>query len=166
MKPIVTTAYLVDVAAHLKVDMIPKKYVVTMDDVRGAMRRQGLRLDDFKAGDAVCFHYGYEDLWLSDPDEYLDNTGGISCEVAEYFASRGAVLFCGDSHPIEAKPSAVEPLFDPVHTYILPKYGMHMLENLTFKELIKDDVYKFMLVVNPIKYVGGIASPVAPLAIA
>ncbi|CAD7700255.1 unnamed protein product, partial [Ostreobium quekettii] len=165
-KPIVTTAYLLDIAGFKGVDMITQRYVVTLSDVKGAMERQGISEEEFVPGNAYIFSYGYDTLWLTDPDRYGNMTGGISCEVAEYFASRGAVLFGGDSHPVEAMPDGVEPLVDPVHTYIIPKFGMHMLENLFLQELLEDGVNRFLLVVSPLKWVGGIASPVAPIGIA
>ena len=37
--------------------------VVTVEDVKGALKRQGMSEDDILDGDVVLFHYGWGDLW-------------------------------------------------------------------------------------------------------
>ena len=47
-----------------------------MDDVRGALARQGMSEDSVEQGDAVMFHYGWSVHWTN-PSRYNDSRFGI-----------------------------------------------------------------------------------------
>jgi hypothetical protein len=55
VKPIITRGVLIDIAGYQGVPRLPHAYEVTVDDVIGALERQGMTEDDIEPGDAVLF---------------------------------------------------------------------------------------------------------------
>ena len=99
MKPFITRGILVDIAAYKGLDTLGPRYEVTMEDVRGALGRQGMSEDTIEQGDAVLFHYGWSVNWTN-PSKYNDsrfgvgeNEGspGIGSEVARWLATRKVI---------------------------------------------------------------------------
>ena len=77
---------------------------VTVDDVRGALQRQGLDEDSLRPGDALLFRYGWSTLW-NQPDKYNDSPAGIGLEVARWVVERKATMIGSDSWAGEVAPS-------------------------------------------------------------
>ena len=65
MKPFITRGILVDIAGYRGVETLGPRYEVTMDDVRGALQRQGMNEETVEQGDAVLFHYGWSAHWTN-----------------------------------------------------------------------------------------------------
>ncbi len=63
VKPILTRGILIDLAAYKGVPTLPEKYVITLDDVRGALSRQGMKESDLEPGDALLFNLGWWRVW-------------------------------------------------------------------------------------------------------
>jgi len=53
----------------------------------------------------------------------------------------------------------------PVHVLLLVEHGIPIVEMLDLGSLSTDGVYEFLLVMTPLKIVGGTGSPVRPLAL-
>ena len=58
-KPFITRGILVDIAGYKGVPTLAPDYEVTLEDVLGALERQGMSEDTIEQGDAVLFHYGW-----------------------------------------------------------------------------------------------------------
>jgi kynurenine formamidase len=164
IKPIVTRGILVDVAGYKNVPRLSKGYEVTLEDVRGALKKQGLAEESIQAGDALLFRYGWSSLW-GEPDRFNDSPAGIGLEVARWIASRKLAMIGSDSWTSEVVPNPDPDLVFPVHQELLTKNGIFNLENLKLEELASDGVHEFLFVFAPVPFKGATGSPGRPIAI-
>ncbi len=164
IKPIVTRGVLIDVAGYKEAGRLSNGYEVTVDDVRGALKRQGLAEDSLKPGDALLFRYGWSTLW-NEPDKYNDSPPGIGLEVARWVVEHKATMVGSDSWTTEVVPNPDPTLVFPVHQELLPKNGIFNLENLKLEELAAAGVYEFLFVFTPVPFKGATGSPGRPIAI-
>jgi len=164
IKPIVTRGILLDVAGFKNVDRLAKGYEVTVEDVRGALKKQGIPEESIQAGDALLFRYGWSSLW-NEPDKYNDSPAGIGLEVARWVVARKATMIGSDSWTSEVVPNPDPGLAFPVHQELLTKNGIFNLENLTLEELASDGVHEFLFVFAPVPFKGATGSPGRPIAI-
>jgi kynurenine formamidase len=164
IKPIVTRGILIDVAGFKKVPRLPNGYEVTVEDVRGALKKQGFPEESIRPGDALLFRYGWSSLW-SEPEKYNDSPAGIGLEVARWLAERKVTMFGSDSWTGEVVPNPDPGLAFPVHQELLTKNGIFILENLTLEELASDGAHEFLFVFTPVPFKGATGSPGRPIAI-
>ncbi len=170
MKPIITRGVLIDIAGYKDMDTLPAAYIVTLDDVLGALSRQGMSENDIGMGDAVLLNYGWSVNW-NNPARYNDgyvgrgeNEGspGIYAEVGHWLVEKKISLVGADSCCVEVRPS---PGTDNVHHILFFEEGIPMVENLVLNELANDQVYEFLLIALNERIVGATGSPIRPIAI-
>ena len=151
--------------------------IVTADDVRGMLRKQGL--SDISEGDCVFLYTGHGDLWsnavwptLSAEEKaqrrQMFNSGepGFGISACEYFAERNIILTGGDTSANDAQPvGEAEGYAVPCHTEMQTRRGIWNIENLDFTPLIRDGAYEFLFVWSPLKIVGATGSPGNPVAL-
>jgi len=164
IRPIVTRGILIDVAGYKNVDRLANGYEVTVEDVRGALKKQGIQEATIHAGDALLFRYGWSSLW-SEPDKYNDSPAGIGLEVARWVAARKLTMIGSDSWTSEVVPNPDPDLMFPVHQELLTKNGIFNLENLKLEELASDGVHEFLFMFAPVPFKGATGSPGRPIAI-
>lgn len=164
IKPIITRGILIDIARYKGVSRLPNSYEVTVEDVLGALKMQGLSEDDITPGDAVLFRYGWSSLWYQ-PDAYNNNPPGIGIEVAQWISGKKATMVGSDSWCGEVIPNPVPDIAFPVHQELMMKNGIFNLENMQFDALVEDGVSVFLLIVTTIRFKGATGSPVRPIAI-
>jgi kynurenine formamidase len=164
IKPIVTRGILIDIAGYKKAERLPNAYEVTVEDVRGALKRQGIAEGSLRPGDALLFRYGWSTLW-GEPEKYNDSPAGIGLGVARWVAERQATMIGSDSWTGEVVPNPDPTLLFPVHAELLPKNGIFILENLRLEELAAEGVYEFLFVFTPTPFKGATGSPGRPIAI-
>jgi kynurenine formamidase len=170
MKPIITRGVLIDVAGYKQVETLPAAYVVTLEDVLGALTWQGMPEDSIGEGDAILFNYGWSVHW-GNPAKYNDgyvgrgeNEGspGIYTDVARWLVSKNISIVGADSCCVEVRPS---PGSDNIHHILFFEQGMPMLENLELRELAEDQTYEFLLIALNERIVGATGSIIRPIAI-
>jgi kynurenine formamidase len=137
---------------------------VTVEDVRGALQRQGLSESELRPGDALLFRFGWSRYW-SDASRYNHEPPGIGVEVARWVVERKASMVAGDTGGTEVQPNPNPELSNPVHQELITKNGIFNLENLALDELARDQAYEFLFVFTPIRFKGATGSPGRPLAI-
>jgi kynurenine formamidase len=164
VKPIITRGVLIDVPAYKNVERLERGYEVTLADVRGALRRQGIAEESITPGDAVLFRYGWAQLWSS-PQEYCGSIPGIGLEVARWLVEKRVTVTGADTSSTEVSPNPDRQLVIPVHQELMMKNGVFNIENMTFEQLAAEGVYEFLLVATPIRFKGATGSPLRPLAI-
>jgi len=164
IKPIVTRGILVDVAGYKGVSRLDNSYEVTVEDVLGALAREGMSEEDIRPGDAVLFHSGWSSLW-EQPEAYNSNPPGIGLEVTQWVVERQVTMIGSDTSGSEVQPSPEPGLVFPVHQELMMKTGILNLENMKFDELVADGVHEFLFIVTPIRFKGATGSPVRPIAI-
>ncbi len=156
VKPILTRAIYIDLAAFKGVATLPEKYEITLADVRGALAKQGLKEGDIEPGDALLFNIGWWRIW---PDART-NTGNPAYagrEVVDWIIARKPSMIGSDCN-LDGPESLV-------HTDITMKNGIWNLELMTFASMEKEKTYKFMFVFTPLRLKGATGSPGRPIAV-
>lgn len=160
--PIITRGVLVDVATYKGVQRLPKGYVITLQDVQGALKREGV---DLRAGDAVLFHTGWGGLWGKDNTEFLSGEPGLGMAAVNWLYEKRVAITGADTWSYGPVPGedAERPFLVPQTMYV--KLGFFALDNLATEELARRKVYQFMFVVTHAKTRGSTAAVVSPAAI-
>ncbi|MGH8548867.1 MAG: cyclase family protein [Methylococcales bacterium] len=160
--PIVTRGVLLDIAAYKTMQRLTQGYVITLEDVQGAMKREGI---DIKAGDAVLFHTGWGGLWGTDNEQFLAGEPGPGMATVKWLYERRVAVTGADTWSYGPVPGEdlERPFVIPQTMYV--KLGFFALENLATEELATRKVYKFLFAVTHARTRGSTASVVAPAAI-
>lgn len=158
---IFTRGVLVDVARYKGVDRLEAQYVITIDDIEGALEQQGVEI---REGDAVLFHTGWGQLWMVDNDAYGADEPGPGITAIKWLAEKNIVLTGADNYAMEASPGENPQRALEGHQWLLSR-GIYNLENLDLSELVADQVYEFAFIYSPIKLVGATGAPGNPIAV-
>jgi len=153
---------LIDVAAFKGVETLPEAYEITVEDLDGALKKQGITL---QAGDAILVNTGWHKLWGKDNARYVKSCPGIGVKAAQWLIDKDPLLLGSDNWPVEVAPNPDPQISLPVHQLALVVNGVHLLENLKLDELAQKQVYEFAFLMQPIKLQGGTGSTVAPVAV-
>ncbi len=160
MPPIVTRAVLLDIASYKGVDVLPPAYVITPEDVDGALARQG---SEVRPGTAVLVRTGfYRHLASGNSAAYKDNIAGLGLDAARHLLDLGMTLAGADNMTVEA---FYPPYDHAVHRLLLVQNGVTHLENLYLEALAEAQVYEFVLIVTPLRIQGATGSWVHPITI-
>jgi kynurenine formamidase len=160
--PIVTRGVLVDVAAYKGVERLARGYVISVADVEGALKMQGVRI---QAGDAVLFHTGWGALWDQDAEQFLSGEPGPGLALVRWLYQRRIAVTGADTWSYGPVPGE-----DPQRPFLVPqtmyvKLGLFGLENLATEELARRRIYEFMFVLTHAKTRGSTAAVIAPAAL-
>lgn len=172
LHPIIARGVLLDIAAARGVVSMRAGDVITMADVKTALKKQGMNDFVFKEGDAVTFRTGWDKNWVKDNDTYNNGAPGIGMEVARWIAEDVKAGVTGaDTWPVEAVCGEGTPCEVPegcvfcVHTYLQTRHGIVNQENLKLSGLAQDRVYVFLYVYTPVPIEGATGSIGSPVAI-
>jgi len=160
--PFITRGVLLDIAALKGGVILDEAYAVTADDLEGACRRQAVEVH---AGDAVIIHTGWGSLWMTDNERYAATEPGIELTAAAWCTDRHVCMIGTDNWAVEVVPFPEEDFVFPVHQHCITQYGVYLLENVRTAELASDGITEFCFMVSPVRFKGGSASPVTPVAI-
>jgi kynurenine formamidase len=171
--PIITRGFLLDIAGYKNVPTLSSRHEVTIEDVQGALARQGVEESEIEAGDAILFNYGWAVNWDNPPkynnadydDPENEGSPGIGIAVARWLAEREVSLVGADTCCVEVIPNPDKSLFHPVHQELITLHGIYLLENLDLRSLAADKAYRFLFIFNPLRLKGATGSPGRPLAI-
>jgi kynurenine formamidase len=157
-----TRGVLLDIAAYKGVDKLEKGYEITVADLKGALRMEGIAIHP---GDVVLLHTGWGNLWMKDNELFQSGEPGIGLPAAQYLVDQRIVLVGADNWGIERWPIEEPDVWFPVHQLLLAKSGVYNLENLDTSELARDRVYKFAFIFAPLRLKGATGSPGNPIAV-
>ena len=90
---------------------------------------------------------------------------GIGMNAARWLADRDAVAIGVDNFAVEVIPTE-SGIPAPVHRFLIRDCGMYLMELFDLNELAEAGVHEFLFVAAPLGIVGGLGSPLTPLAIA
>ena len=160
--PIVTRGVLVDVTRRRGVARLDAGEVITVADVEGALRAQGVAVTP---GDVVLFHTGWGALWYADPTGYTAGEPGVGMAVADWLVEQRVALTGADTWSFGAVPGE-----DPMRPFVVPqtlnvRHGLFIMENLATEALAADGVYEFMFTLTHAKTRGSTAAGIAPAAV-
>ncbi len=161
--PIVARGVMIDVAKAKNLDHLPPSYAITVADLQDALKQQGTTL---QPGDVVLVRTGMMTQWPDQTKYSLLDEPGLNLEAAQWLVEEHKVMVLGaDCLGVESLPSPDPKNFVPVHSYLLVEKGVSLMEAMWLEDLSKDQVYEFLFIASPLKFRGGTASPIRPLAI-
>jgi kynurenine formamidase len=160
--PIVAPATVIDVPGHLGMDALPAHFAIGPDLLQETLRAQGVDIDVL---DIVLIRTGTGGVWLKGEGVGANQTevagpdsAGITVAAAKWLVEqKGALAIGTDTSGIEVGPpvdyTPEGTSFNPVHVYLLPTQGVHILEFHNLEDLAADRAYKvaYFLGVNKIK---------------
>ena len=178
---IATRGILLDIAKYKGVDNLEKGYVITPEDLDGCAKAQNIEV---QSGDILCIRTGWMNVlmkmaWpLRGREPYEIGEPGIGIRACKWIKDKQISAVAADNLGVEAipfDPEGVKLVSDigfkgfPVHAELLVHQGVALGEIWNFEELAKDcdadGVYEFMLIAPPLRIVGGVGSPLSPIAI-
>ena len=160
--PMVGRGVLLDMAAHMKVDIVPEGTAFNRAEIDAVAKAQGVEI---REGDFVIFHTGWISLIGKDNARYSKAEPGLGREGAKYLVSKGVVAIGADTWALEVIPFEKGAGVFEVHQILLPSSGTYILENMDTRELAKDKAYEFLFVLGVSKYVGAVQGMINPIAI-
>ena len=164
VEPIVGRGVLLDVAAHHGIECLPAAYEITVEDLEAAEQAGGVEVEE---GDSVLIRTGWAAHWR-DPDLFrgqIDGAPGPGAAAGRWLADRRVRLVGGETIAFEViRPGAGHATL-PVHRILLVEAGIHIVETMNLTELAATGSAEFVLVVAPLKIVGGTGSPIRPIAL-
>jgi kynurenine formamidase len=164
--PMVARGILLDMAAHIGVDVVKEGTAFNKAEIDAVAAKQGVEI---RQGDVVIFHTGWLSLIDKDPKRFGSVEPGLGREGARYLVSKGVVAVGADTWAVEVVPfekdGDKEGGIFGVHQILIPMSGTYILENINTAELAKDKAYEFMFVLGQNKYQGAVQSMINPVAI-
>jgi len=134
---------------------------IEADDIEQALTRLGVVPEP---GDALILRTGWLSRWRennADPTSWP----GIIRSAVDVIDKYDLALVGADTISVEVEPSGDPTCSLPVHVALLRDRGVYLLELLDLEQLAAEGATTFLLVITPLKIVGGSGSPVAPLAV-
>lgn len=162
--PFFTRGILIDIKGYLGRAMTVGEEI-TVDQIKGALKRQGLSEADIEPGDALFYYTGWGDLWKVDNDKFNSGTPGLSPEAGDWVVSKKVLMVGTDNWAVEAIPNPQGRLFAPNHQKFLVENGIYIMENLDFTGLVAKGVYKFAFSFGAMPIKGATGSPGRPFAL-
>ena len=115
---------LIDVAAYKGVEMLPDTYEITVEDLEGALKKQGTTL---QAGDAVLVNTGWHRLWAKDNARYVKSCPGHRRQGGAVADRQGPAAARLRQLAGEVAPNPDPQISLPVHQLALVVNGVHLL---------------------------------------
>ncbi len=162
--PIFTRGILIDIAG-LKGRMLNGSEEISVADLKTALKRQGMKSDSIRPGDALFYHTGWGSLWNTDNKKFNSSTPGLSAAAGDWVVKKQVLLVGTDNWAVEAIPNPDPKWFAPNHQKFLVENGIYIIENMDFSKLLEAKVYEFAFVIGPLPLKGATGSPVRPFAI-
>jgi kynurenine formamidase len=162
--PLVARAVLLDVAATHGVDILEPGYGITRQDLIDAAERAGVLPGP---GDIALVRTGWARNF-PDAETYLGQTGGVpgvTEEAAEWLTAQDIVATGADTTAYEQIPPGDGHRVLPVHRHLLVEHGVYIMEHLNLEEVAARGLTEFVMVVAPLRIVGGTGSPIRPIAV-
>ncbi len=163
IKPFFTKGILIDMVAYKGAPMDGGQEI-TVADMEGALKKQGMSADSISEGDVVMFHTGWVRHWIKDNKTYNGAVPGVGIEAGRWLANKGVVVVGSDTWPVEVVPNPNPKMAFPVHQIFIARNGMFIHENAATERLAAAGVYEFAYIFNPLAVEGGTGSPGNALA--
>ncbi len=159
---IATRGVLIDMTKYYGAPILTEGTVFNSAAIKAQAKAQGVEIGK---GDVVLFHTGWQSLVETDPERFIQGQPGIGLDGATYLADQGVVAIGADTWALEALPGESEEEIFIVHTTLLAKRGVHILENIQTAELSADEAYEFMFVLGVPRFEGAVQMVINPIAI-
>lgn len=144
----VNRGVLLDVARFKKVDALAPGQEITVADLEGTAKAQGVEI---LPGDSVLIRTGYGKFFEGDRAKYAGFRPGPGEAAARWLAGKRIFLVGDDQMSFEVVPE--KGTIFPCHRILIAENGIYIVENLNLEELAnalaESRVYEFALILNP-----------------
>lgn len=164
VKPFFTRGILVNLEAY-KGKMLDLGYEVTVDDIKGALQKQGFDPETISSGDVVLLHTGWGSLWGKENAKFNSGEPGIGLEAGRWLVGKGVAVVGADTWAVEVVPNPDSKLAFVVHQELIARNGIFLHENVATERLASDGVTEFAYSFAPMPLKGATGSPGNALAI-
>ncbi len=163
---IVGRGVLVDVARARGVEWMQPGEGIEPDELDAVLAAQGVEVS---SGDILAVRTGWRRKALVDGwENWMAGNPGLGLACAEWLHDKEIAAVVSDNWCIEVQPSAEGTGVLPLHCVLIRDLGMMLGEILDLEGLAEDcasdGVWEFFLAAPPLRVVGGVGSPVSPLA--
>jgi kynurenine formamidase len=158
--PIVTRGIVVDLAGPGG-PCDDDAHAISLDELVAAVEATGCRPEP---GDALLVRTGWLSRWRRG-DATEGRWAGLAPDCAEWIDRQGFVLVGADNIAVEAGPSSDPADAAPMHVELIRNRGIHLMELVDLDALAATGRSEFLLVIAPLPLVGGVGSPVNPVAV-
>lgn len=158
--PIVTRGILVDFARPGGVAQDDSR-AITLAELQDEIHRIQVQP---RSGDALVIRTGWMKR-LREGKATESQWSGLAPECAQWIDEQGFAVVAADNMAVEFGPSPLPCNAAPMHVELMRNRGVVFMELLDLESLAVSGRHEFMLVVSPLPIVGGVGSPVNPVAI-
>lgn len=165
---IVGRGVLLDIASLIGVDRLPAGAEITPDMLDTAASRQGVAI---LPGDILLVRTGWIRQLLIDRDveTYWKGEPGLTLACAEWLHRHQIAAVASDNWGVETRSPDGGTGGLPVHSVLIRDMGMTLGEIFDLEALASDcradGVWEFFFAAPPLKVVGGVGTPITPLAL-
>jgi kynurenine formamidase len=158
---------LLDIPRSAGLETLEPGYAVTPEELDACASKHGVEIGQ---GDIVLVRTGTLTRVKGDDWEgfHASPRPGLHYSTVEWMVERKVAAVAVDNGAVEA-PSTLPGVRNPLHMLALRDAGIHLGEFWNLEELAvdcaEDGVYEFMLAAQPLRIVGGVGSPLNPLAL-
>jgi kynurenine formamidase len=156
--PLVTRALFIDLAAGAP---LGESEPIGPERLDEAVRQLGLHPEP---GDAILLRSGWLAQWRAGAASTLA-WPGLDIGCAAWLGDHDICAVGADNMAVEVGPSTVKGSAMPLHLAAMRDRGIFFLELLDLEQLAASGATECLLVVAPLNIVGGVGSPVAPVAV-
>jgi kynurenine formamidase len=160
---LVNRGVLLDVARFKKVETLAPGQEITAEDLEATAKAQGVEI---RQGDSVLIRTGYGKFFESDKAKYMGLRPGPGESAARWLASKKIFLTGADQMTYDVFPQ--QGTVFPAHRILIAENGIYMVENMNLEELARvlaeQNVYEFVLVLNPPRIKGATGAAVNAFA--
>lgn len=161
---LVNRGVLLDVARFKKVDALGPGEEIRGEDLEATAKAQGVEI---RPGDSVVIRTGYGRFFETDKAKYMGFRPGPGESAARWLAGKRVFLTGADTLSYEVVPQAGTVF--PAHRILIADHGIYIVENLNLEELgrvlAEEQVYEFLLVLNPPRLRGATGAAVNAFAL-
>jgi kynurenine formamidase len=168
VRSVVGRAVLLDVARAVGVDRLAGGHAITAEELDAAL---DLASTAVGAGDIVLVRTGNMQLYKArNRQAYAGGEQpGLSMQTVPWLRERDVAAVATDTIALEVFPGEDERLLLPVHLLHLRDMGLTQGQNFDLEALADDCAadgrYEMLLEASPLPFVGGLGSPVNPVAV-
>jgi kynurenine formamidase len=160
---VATRGVLLDMAGYFNTDIVKEGTAFNRAEIEGAMKRQGIT--SIEKGDVVLFYTGWQKLVGKDNKRFGSAAPGLGREGARYLASLEVAMIGADTWSFEVVPFEKDAGVFEVHQILIPRNGIHILENINTEEMVRDQAWEFLFTLGPARITGSVQAIVNPIAI-
>jgi kynurenine formamidase len=160
-------AVLLDMARLLGIDRLAAGQSISVAQLEAAEKKQSVRVG---SGDIVLIRTGWIRHFLIDRNAaaYWNGEPGLAFECADWLHSREVAAVASDNWGIEVMPPDDTAYSMPLHCVLIRDMGMTLGELFDLEALADDCATdgrsETFFCAAPLKVVGGVGSPITPLA--